>query len=357
MKKLIKIFILFYFMSSVIGQTYDFSDTPNENETFSVADFSLYIPENIDTIRGVYAYMHGFGGDSRYIVQDSIMRALVEHIDFALMGVRLDNMHMDSGIGNSLIDAKNSFAEQSNHNELIFSPLFFEGYSWGGQWSYHYTKWRPQDVIAFITMKGGYHDTTYAANAIHVPGYMFIGENDSDYRIENLTSIFLAHRPLGAIWTLAMEPNAGHSQITDRNLLDNFLFDMLEKRMPDTFDINEPLTLLPIEENSGWLGNRTDYLIYPYNCYDEGIDTLSWLSNSSNAQNWQTFVSDSTVNTIINCYLGDLNFDDILSVLDILILLDIILGDIDYNENGDMNYDQILNIQDLLILIQEILNN
>ena len=34
-----------------------------------------------------------------------------------------------------------------------------------------------------------------------------------------------------------------------------------------------------------------------------------------------------------------------------------ILGNIDYNENGDMNYDQILNIQDILILIQEILNN
>ena len=34
-----------------------------------------------------------------------------------------------------------------------------------------------------------------------------------------------------------------------------------------------------------------------------------------------------------------------------------ILGNIDYNENADMNYDQILNIQDILILIQEVLNN
>lgn len=350
------LFILIFNFS--LSEIYDFSDYPTEDEFFEIADFRLYIPENVDTIKGIYAYMHGFGGDSRYIVEDSTMKALVEDIDFALMGVRLDNMHMDSGIGNSMLDAKIDFSAQSNHNELIFSPLFFDGYSWGGQWAYHYTEWHHEDVLAFVTMKGGYHDTTYSANAIHVPGYMFIGENDSDYRIENLTNIFLNHRQFGAVWALAMQPNMGHNRITDRNLLDNFLFDIIDKRMPDTFDINEPITLLEISEDSGWLGNRSDYIIYPYECYtDGGIDTLSWLSNSINAQNWQYFVSDSTVNTIVNCNLGDLNFDGTLSIQDILILLDMILNNSSYYESADMNYDQILNIQDILILIQEILNN
>ncbi len=356
MKKIIKIFIIFFLFSFGVNQVYDFSDIPDSTENFTTADFRLYIPENIDTIKGIYAYMHGFGGDSRYIVEDSLMRVLVESVDFALLGVRLDNMHMDSGIGNSLLDAKNNFSNQSNHDELIFSPLFFEGYSWGGQWSYHYTKWRPQDVIAFITMKGGYHDTTYAADAIHVPGYMFIGENDSDYRIDNLTNIFLNHRPFGAIWALAMEPNSGHNRVTDRNLLDNFLFDMIEKRLPNTFDVNQPIDLLDIDKESGWLGNRSDFIIYPYNCYDEGIDTLSWLSNTLNAQNWQYFVSDSTITTINNCNLGDLDYDQLLTIQDVLILLNIILNDFNYYEDGDMNYDYILNIVDILILINQILN-
>ena len=357
MNKTINTFLLICLFSFSISQIYDFSDLPNDDESFSVADFRLYVPEDIDTIKGIYAYMHGFGGDSRYIVQDSSMQALVKSIDFALMGVRLDNMHMDSGIGNSLLDAKSNFAEQANHNELNFSPLFFEGYSWGGQWSYHYTEWHHEDVIAFITMKGGYHDTTYSANAIHVPGYMFIGENDSDYRIDNLTNIFLNHRPFGAIWALAMEPNAGHNRVTDRNLLDNFLFDMIDKRLPNSFDTEQPISLLEISEDSGWLGNRTNYIISPYECYDQEIDTLSWLSNSLNAQNWQYFVSDSSVDTINNCNLGDLNFDGILNIYDILILLDIILDNSNYDESADMNYDQILNIQDILILIQEILNS
>ena len=357
MKKLFYIGIFLSLSNLLIAQIYDFSDFPTDEESFTAADFKLYIPEDIDTIRGIYAYMHGFGGDSRSIVQDSTMRDLVEGINFALMGVRLDNMHMDSGIGNSLLDAKNNFSEQSGHQELIFSPLFFDGYSWGGQWAYHYSQWHPQDVIAFITMKGGYHDTTYSENAINIPGYMFVGENDSDYRIENLTNIFLEHRQAGALWSLAMEPNAGHSRISDRFLLNHFLFDMINKRLPLSFDFSNPVLLLDINEDTGWLGNRTDFLIYPYDCYDDGLDTLSWLSSSINAENWQYFVSDSTVDFIIDCHLGDLNDDGGLSILDILILLNMILGNIDYNENGDMNYDQILNIQDILILIQEILNN
>ena len=131
---------IFFLFNLINSQIYDFSDFPTDEESFTTADFKLYIPEDIDTIRGIYAYMHGFGGDSRSIVQDSTMRDLVEGINFALMGVRLDNMHMNSGIGNSLLDAKNNFSEQSGHQELIFSPLFFDGYSWGGQWAYHYSQ-------------------------------------------------------------------------------------------------------------------------------------------------------------------------------------------------------------------------
>ena len=43
----------------------------------------------------------------------------------------------------------------------------------------------------------------------------FIGENDFQYRIDNLTNIFLNHRPLGAKWVLAIDKNAVHDQITD----------------------------------------------------------------------------------------------------------------------------------------------
>ena len=352
------ILFLILLFNPLNAQIYDFSDFPNEDESFTIANFRIYIPEDIDTIRGIYAYMHGFGGDSRYIVQDSLMQELSKTVGFALLGLQLDNMYMDSGIGNSLIDAKANFANQSNHSELIYSPVFFDGHSWGGQWSYHYTKWNPDDVIAFVTMKGGYHDTTYSESAINVPGYMFVGENDSNYRIKNLTDIFLKHRPSGALWALAMESNAGHNRINDRNLLNSFLFDMINKRLPNSFNINEPVLLNQLIENDGFLGNRTTYEIFNHNCYGFDVDTLSWLSNLTNAENWQSFVSQNTSDSLVDfCFLGDLDYDEDLTILDVLLILDIIINNSDYNTYADMNYNQSINIQDILILIQQILNN
>ncbi len=349
-------FTILIIISTILTQTYHFTDTPNQDESFTTADFSIYIDDDIDTIKGIYAYMHGFGGDSRSIIQDSIMIDLAKSIDFALMGVRLDNMHMDSGIGNSLIEAKSYFSDESNHIELQYSPIFFDGYSWGGQWSYHYTEWNPDDVIAFITMKGGYHDTTYSANAMNVPGYMFVGEYDSDYRIDNLTNIFLKHRSDGALWTLAMEPNAGHSRVNDRALINSFLFDIIEKRLPNSFNINEPIVLSELIEYNGFLGNRANYEIFNHNCYEFNLDTLSWMVNMSNAQYWQSFVSANTQSTIIDfCYLGDIDFDGTITVSDVLLSLNYILSS-NYNTYADMNYNQSNNIQDILILIQIILN-
>ena len=100
------------------------------------------------------------------------------------------NMHMSSGIGDAVVAAMDSFAILSQHSEVSFLPFFINGYSWGGQFGYHFTKWLPERVVGFITQKRGYHDTTNAGDAIEVPGLMLIGQNDLPYRIENLTEIF-----------------------------------------------------------------------------------------------------------------------------------------------------------------------
>ena len=101
------IFIKLFLLSNLcISSIFEFSDFPTENELFNTADFTIHISDDIDTIKGIYMYMHGFGGDSRAVVYDQYMIDLSDSANFALMGVRLDNMHMNSGIGNSLIDAK-----------------------------------------------------------------------------------------------------------------------------------------------------------------------------------------------------------------------------------------------------------
>ena len=98
-------YILFFIVlfNPLNTQIYDFSDFPNEDESFTTADFRIYISEEIDTIRGIYAYMHGFGGDSRSIVQDSLMQELAKTVNFALLGVRLDTCIWIQGLETLLL--------------------------------------------------------------------------------------------------------------------------------------------------------------------------------------------------------------------------------------------------------------
>ncbi len=290
-----------FLISSLWGQIYDYTAVPEHDDDFSIARFRIYIPELVDTSCGIYIYLNPYGTDSRNIVNDDHMRNLCTSNNFSLMGAQLDNMHMDSGIGDALLSAIASFSSQSGHSEIEHSPLFFEGYSWGGQWSYHFTVWQPSRTIGFITMKGGYHDTTYAGEATYVPGLMFIGENDLDYRITNLTGIFLDHRPLGAPWSLAMEPNAAHNRITDRHLLDNYFLDVISRRLPDEFPTEEPYPLNEVVLETGWLSDRDSQIISQYECYPLFTDTASWSPSRDAAIQWQSFVSESTVTDTFPC--------------------------------------------------------
>ena len=60
------------------------------------------------------------------------------------------------------------------------------------------------------------------------------------------------------------------------------------------------ISLLSLEESDSWLGNRDNLYIYNYDCYDDDIGRASWLSNMINAQNWQYFVSNSTIDNLID---------------------------------------------------------
>ena len=54
-------------------------------------------------------------------------------------------------------------------------------------------------------------------------------------------------------------------------------------------------------------------------------------------------------------FLGDLNEDGTINVLDIISTVNIILGTSDFNSNGDMNQDSIINVLDIVALVNIIL--
>ena len=65
----------------------------------------------------------------------------------------------------------------------------------------------------------------------------------------------------------------------------------------------------------------------------------------------------STVEEILleTIWIGDINFDQIINVQDIVSLVNLVLSN-EYNGLADMNSDGIINVQDIILLINIILN-
>ena len=301
------------FLSSLSAEIYDVSIPENDTASYNYADFRMWVNDSTDTLRGIYWFMHPNNGDSRNIVTDSAYQALVSEQNFALMGAHIFNMHMNTGIGDAVIAAMDSFAVLFRHDELEFVPFFVNGYSWGGQFGYHFTKWIPERVVGFITQKGGYHDTTDADDAIEVPGLMFVGENDLPYRIENLTGIFLEHRPLGAKWILAMEQGAGHTQVTDHSFLNSFFNTITNIRLSDSMDVFQPIQLNTLPDTLGWFGDQNSWIIGSFECFDGLIDSSSWFPSKNVGEGWQYFVSEGGVTDTSECD-GSIGIDILMPV-------------------------------------------
>ena len=70
---------------------------------------------------------------------------------------------------------------------------------------------------------------------------------------------------------------------------------------------------------------------------------------------YDTFNEIINVN-VINQILGDLNNDQAINILDVILMVNIILGDSEIELNADMNFDGIVNIQDVILLIESILS-
>tara|TARA_B100001750_G_C15304024_1_gene493761 strand:- start:233 stop:841 length:609 start_codon:yes stop_codon:yes gene_type:complete len=84
----------------------------------------------------------------------------------------------------------------------------------------------------------------------------------------------------------------------------------------------------------------------------------AYLPISSNASNEPTINIPLILN--VSVLLGDVNFDEIINVLDVVQLVNFILGSLEPNSTqsyiADMNNDGFLNVQDIIILINIILN-
>jgi pimeloyl-ACP methyl ester carboxylesterase len=201
------------------GKSFDQAFSPGAN--YDKAEFRLWYPEQVKSFRAVLVLVPGSNEDGRSYVNDRFWQTFANRHDIALIGCHFADATHDEfiekyanaaqGSGQALLEALVAFSRHSDHPELANVPLLLWGMSAGGEFNYEFTAWRPERVAAFIVNKGGvYFSALLPAAARRVPGLLFVGEQDLEWRKRIITGLFALNRRGGALWALVEEPKVGH---------------------------------------------------------------------------------------------------------------------------------------------------
>ena len=148
----------------------------------------------------------------------------------------------------------------------------------------------PQRTIAMVGLRGGGF-TFFGVNQqlAEIPVMFGLGEKDTvnPYETKELPqTIFGRYRKLDALWSLAIEANAGHETANSRWLVIPYLNTLIDMRLAK--DSNK---LLAIDQTNGWLGNIITHEIASVNRYQGNPLEAVWLPNEEVARKWQEYVT------------------------------------------------------------------
>ena len=252
----------------------------------------------VAAVRAVAVLVPGSNGDGRGQVDDPVWQAFAVKHKLALVGVRLTDKPHDQGFieeyvnvsqgsGQAFLDAMTAFATRARHPELATAPFLLWGMSAGGEFNYEFVCWKPERVVAFVVNKGNIYYTALApASARQVPGILFTGGKDLEFRTSTITGLFAMNRRGGALWALAEEPSAGHVVGRSRDVALALFEDALALR------VGAGSALKPIAEKAGFIGDLKAKTFQALGEEKVPNYPTAWLPTARVAERWQWLVTE-----------------------------------------------------------------
>ena len=283
--------------------TIDEAAAPGEN--YDKAEFRLWYPKDVERLQAVAVLVPGSNGDGRSAVDDPIWQGFATRNKLALVGCRFTDkpheqgfieqyVNVSRGSGQALLDALGRFATRTAHLELETAPLLLWGMSAGGQFNYEFVAWKPERVIAFVVNKGGiYYSALLPQAARSVPGILFVGGKDLEFRTNTIVGLFAVNRRAGALWALAEEPGAAHVVGRSRDVAIMLFEDVLPLRLPERVpDAKEQGSLRPLAEKSGYLGDLKARTFQKQGDAAPPNHPTAWLPTLRVATAWEAMLTD-----------------------------------------------------------------
>lgn len=271
------------------GAYYDFRDANG------VQMVKLWIPPNVEAVKGVLISGHGGGGgDSRKFARDKNVQAFAKRLGFAVAGLHnfpgneIYSGGKYGGGAKAYFTALDLFAKMGFHPELINIPYAIYGSSNGGSTAYGFVNYAPEKALCFVSNVASPSYPEVPVNmALKVPGVFIIGKYDaltgySGYKFTNelMTTVL----PQGALWSWAVELK-GHEDGYSFDVFVKLVEQAVKARYPkDANPKKEVVKLKMLARDEGWLVDHESWnqgLVYinSYDKYSRDKSRAGWVIN------------------------------------------------------------------------------
>jgi pimeloyl-ACP methyl ester carboxylesterase len=272
-----------------------------EKSIYERDPFTMYLPPEIEEVRGVLFFLTGGGGDGRPWIRGDLDdfeaaagRQLIAEImeTYGLAFIGNDNSHYaDFFPYQTMLSALEDFADASGHTELADAPLLPFGYSVGGRAAINFAFIYPERTIGAYSYKGviyQFSDQDWETIS-NIPVFLHMGELDTEVGSSvPIPEQFEPNRNAGALWAAGIENGVGHEFAPPMEFMTNWMEELIIARIPDMMTPGSIPVLNIIAEESGWLGDLNTFEIMPYAEFQGDPGAASWFPSEETAQAWRT---------------------------------------------------------------------
>ena len=268
--------------------TFEVTIPRRARETFDLAMFHLWLPDQAGPVRGVAVVLDGINVDGRHLAGRAQWQNFARDHSLALVACYFKTDDLSTGLtysqaeygsGRALLAGLAALGKASGHPEMETVPLFLLGFSAGGQFSYSFACFCPERTAAFVSNKGGIYLTPATDAARAIPGLFIMGEKDTASRRSAIREVFTKNRKLGACWFMAAEPKYGHNTANANALALPFFEAVMRSRER------------PAAERAGIVFDLDHHKLIPPGVPPKGAGLTLWFPDEPTMAVWNHFMS------------------------------------------------------------------
>lgn len=284
--------------AALSAQSFDVDVPPKRGEKYKSAEFRLWIPEGLKSVRAILVRQHGCGRNGIDHSDDLQWQTLAAKHGAALMGSRLtyadgcgDWCVPANGTERAFLDALEILARDSRHPELTAVPWAIWGHSGGAIWGCHFADRFPHRVVGVWARSGATAEYSEAARAVPIVfnygGRESVPKNQFESVYLSSIEAFEKYRPLGAPWSLAVDPKSWHDCRESRSLAVLWFDRVLAERLP-----KDGVRLVPCGAKR-WRGDAKTLAVAAETGAEPG--TSCWLPDAAYAEAWAEYCKTGAV--------------------------------------------------------------